>query len=593
MSTVSTTIDDSWNVFATLDSTDLLPSPPTSPKESLAPMELGASMCATDTTFMNNVASDYACSTVSPLDALDLLLKRAEVDINLEVIQLCDIDCVSVEQPLDPPQSVAVPGRTEEPVDCHRPASHFSLSAVGFENEFENPGLVLAFKTDLLRDGRTSSSKPQAARRQRAPSTAATAGAPRRTMDGAVVEEPTDQERPMTAVDSTARRVPHINDFPANVLRQVLLGGTHRRPLCFVSTCAAVCSEWWHILHDEAVYGIGIQTPAPARSVRDLLRFCQEAPVWICAEEEGAEEVLRDVQGRAAREGRDWTAYATEKRARCMFQSLIETACADRSRPDVRFVVRRSFGLRYDPSYCAMPCATSLRDVLPGSFFSAMSVSPRLLEDLAAGLSMATRAYVLWEITMAVENCTNNGWGFTANMPIGDAGVAALSATIEALPPEIRTLTHLKLPSSGLTPAAVPSLAPALAFLGNSECNCVCGANKQEFCLSCSLDLSMNPGLGDEGLVALAECLPPTLHMIDISYTNCGDRGFVAIVAKLPTLPYLKDFRCGYNPLVGIQGWLTLRDVLSQRTSLRRIKGVPPGRCREVLLDVTIEAVVE
>ena len=103
----------------------------------------------------------------------------------------------------------------------------------------------------------------------------------------------------------------------------------------------------------------------------------------------------------------------------------------------------------------------------------------------------------------------------------------------------------------------------------------------------------MNPGLGDEGLVALAECLPPTLHMIDISYTNCGDRGFVAIVAKLPTLPYLKELRCGSNPLVGIQGWLKVRDVLPQLTSLRHIKGVPPGRYREVLLDVAIETVVE
>ena len=73
------------------------------------------------------------------------------------------------EQPLDPPQSFAVPGRTEEPVDRNRPASQFSVSAVGFENEFENPGVVLAFKTDLLRDGRTSSSEPQRKVRKTAP----------------------------------------------------------------------------------------------------------------------------------------------------------------------------------------------------------------------------------------------------------------------------------------------------------------------------------------------------------------------------------------------------------------------------------------
>lgn len=161
ISTVSTIVDDSWNVFATLDSTGVLPSPPTSasPMEGTAPMEPGASMCGTDTTY--NMASDYACSTVAPLDDLDLLLKRAEVDINLDGIQLCDIDCVSVEQPLDAPQSVAEPGRTEEPVDYSRPASQFSASAIGFENEFENPKPASGFKTDLSRDGRTSSSEPQ------------------------------------------------------------------------------------------------------------------------------------------------------------------------------------------------------------------------------------------------------------------------------------------------------------------------------------------------------------------------------------------------------------------------------------------------
>jgi hypothetical protein len=158
--TVSTTIDDSWNVFATLDSMDLLPSPPTSPMQSPTPMEeAGASMCGTDMTY--NVASDCACSAAAPLDDLDLLLERAQVDINLDGIELCDLDCVSVEQPVDEPQSVAIPGRTEEPVRHNRPTSQFNESTVGFENEFDNSGLARAFMTDKLKGSRTSSSEPQ------------------------------------------------------------------------------------------------------------------------------------------------------------------------------------------------------------------------------------------------------------------------------------------------------------------------------------------------------------------------------------------------------------------------------------------------
>merc|ERR1719231_1329275 len=159
ISTVSTTIDDSWNVFATLDSTDLLPSPPTSPMQSPTPMEeAGASMCGTDMTY--NVASDCACSAAAPLDDLDLLLERAQVYINLDGIELCDLDCVSVEQPVDEPQSVAIPGRTKAPVHHNRPTSQFNESTVGFENEFDNSGLARAFMTDKLKGSRTSSSEP-------------------------------------------------------------------------------------------------------------------------------------------------------------------------------------------------------------------------------------------------------------------------------------------------------------------------------------------------------------------------------------------------------------------------------------------------
>eukprot|EP01043_Picozoa_sp_COSAG02_P032287 COSAG02_NODE_2150_length_9660_cov_45.377889_14_plen_121_part_00 len=105
-------------------------------------------------------------------------------------------------------------------------------------------------------------------------------------MDGASVgaeETPVQEERSAAAVGSTvAQEVAcvHINDLPASVLRQVLLGGTHRRLLCFVSRCALVCSEWRRLVRSAAAYGIDIKTPAlTPPAVYELLCFCKEALV--------------------------------------------------------------------------------------------------------------------------------------------------------------------------------------------------------------------------------------------------------------------------------------------------------------------------
>ena len=75
----------------------------------------------------------------------------------------------------------------------------------------------------------------------------------------------------------------------------------------------------------------------------------------------------------------------------------------------------------------------------------------------------------------------------------------------------------------------------------------------------------------------LAEFLPPTLCSIDISHTDCGDRGFATIVATLPALPRLREFRCSNNSAIGIKGWLALKEALPRLNALRRIVGVPPA----------------
>lgn len=158
VSSVSTTVDDSWNVFATLDSTDLLPSPPSSPMASPTPQD--ASMCGTDMTY--DVASDCTCGAAPPLDDLDLLLDRAHVDINLDGIELCDVEFASVDQP----QSESAPETDSGPETAHKSDDKRSVAGyrsagmpmIGFENKTENSWVV----PDSFTQSRTqSSSEPQ------------------------------------------------------------------------------------------------------------------------------------------------------------------------------------------------------------------------------------------------------------------------------------------------------------------------------------------------------------------------------------------------------------------------------------------------
>jgi hypothetical protein len=476
-----------------------------------------------------------------------------------------------------------------------------------------------------------------------------------------------------------------------------------------------VCSEWRRIVHGAAAYGINIKPPAPTpAAVYELLCFCKEAPVAMreLTEEHKADDGASQAQSRVAdyiRRTRDGTVFATEELARCEFQRLIKTACSDASRPDIRFVVRRSLGLRDQ----------RLRSNAHHHHLPVSSVSPHSLEALAAGLLTATRAYVLSGITAALEGGDACVRRFDIDIPIGDAGVAALAAAVQA---SRICIEHFKLANSGVTPAGIRTLGPALACLRTDPECCYCEASKGEpslCCIRCKrwvhtncchpealkcdgkqhlafqlnyrfvcrhcchapreefshtkcswlesilgafgslmhttgkamfkaaditryidaqwdvlcyqrdrgddrrwrnslnsyltnnikrferprkfywslrewsgpnaallnldrkdmccLDMSSNPGLGDEGLAVLAEFLPPTLCSIDISHTDCGDRGFATIVATLPALPRLREFRCSNNSAIGIEGWLALKEALPRLNALRRIVGVPPA----------------
>jgi hypothetical protein len=319
---------------------------------------------------------------------------------------------------------------------------------------------------------------------------------------GAAEQQESESEAPAAARLSTATarlsapgsaaRAPHINDLPPSVLQRVLLSGSHRQPLRFVATCAAVCSEWWALLGDTAAYGGLIWTRAPAPAVvQKLLRFCQTAagPTSRALAERVASccvspkqlarshVVLVPTHRGSTVSGSlvsTTVVASTEEEARREFMCLVEEACTGggASRPDVYFLVRRALGLRAERSSWTVPRLGSTY-ALPAALRAAMqrgcsSVTPRSLQALAEGLPTATRAFVLAEITAALDGSGGFDRGFDPGMPIGDAGVATLGAAVEALSPESRrTLTHIKLSGSGLSPGAVLSLGLVLVLLGD------------------------------------------------------------------------------------------------------------------------------
>ena len=86
----TTSIDESWNVLATMDGADMdmLPSPPGSPMMSPSPRD-DSDLCGGGLDMSSfDLTNDSMCGTMEmeppQLDELDLLLERAQVDINLD-----------------------------------------------------------------------------------------------------------------------------------------------------------------------------------------------------------------------------------------------------------------------------------------------------------------------------------------------------------------------------------------------------------------------------------------------------------------------------------------------------------------------------
>ena len=101
-----------------------------------------------------------------------------------------------------------------------------------------------------------------------------------------------------------------------------------------------------------------------------------------------------------------------------------------------------------------------------------------------------------------------------------------------------------------------------------------------------ALHLGANPKLGDSGLLALAQMLPPvfigpgdlsTLRVLYIEDTGCGDEGMQAVAAALLKMPKLQELHVADNPGIGPAGWEALGASLPSLLELRELRA---SRCR-------------
>jgi hypothetical protein len=84
------------------------------------------------------------------------------------------------------------------------------------------------------------------------------------------------------------------------------------------------------------------------------------------------------------------------------------------------------------------------------------------------------------------------------------------------------------------------------------------------------LDVDNNRGLGSEGIAVLAAALPPTLAVLGIARTGCGDRGMIALSKALPST-CIEALDCGWNPQVRTAGWSALFETFDKLPQLRTL----------------------
>ena len=164
----------------------------------------------------------------------------------------------------------------------------------------------------------------------------------------------------------------------------------------------------------------------------------------------------------------------------------------------------------------------------------------------------------------------------TDRLRIGDDGARALGTVLLSMPPPL-ALTKLILSKCELTAAGVGLVARSL---------------RKSFAAGglWALNVSDNPGLGDDGVSLLAEALPPTLETINFANTGCGDSGMSALSAALTRLtvdtnqhsigtwgmpaggvPRKRQLSVGQNPAVTEAGWAALGAAIPRIPGLRSL----------------------
>eukprot|EP01043_Picozoa_sp_COSAG02_P038938 COSAG02_NODE_3040_length_7491_cov_7.889205_4_plen_343_part_00 len=144
-----------------------------------------------------------------------------------------------------------------------------------------------------------------------------------------------------------------------------------------------------------------------------------------------------------------------------------------------------------------------------------------------------------------------------SNSLLGEEGGCVLGAALQAMPTPL-ALTDMYLDGCELTPTGLSSVAAAMCqgFAGEGLIR---------------LHLYNNPALGDSGMIALSQSLPPTLVHLGLSNTGCGDDGLLAMADALPGLTQLRELNLSNNEAVKQKAWETFARVLPQLSSIRHL----------------------
>lgn len=154
---------------------------------------------------------------------------------------------------------------------------------------------------------------------------------------------------------------------------------------------------------------------------------------------------------------------------------------------------------------------------------------------------------------------------------MGDAGGKVLAAALCAMLAPLKLVT-VNLSNCDLTPAGMSPIAASLRR-GFGPTTGIFG---EETGGLRRLNVSDNLRLGDAGIASLAAVLPATLLSLELSDTQLGNAGLIALTEAFPGLTELINLDLHDNPLVTQEGWAALGKGLP---SLSNVRTLDVSRC--------------